>query len=254
MDIRDLTEEEKTRYARQTSIPELGERGQAILRTKSALVTRVGGLGGPTAVGLAMAGIGKLIVAHGSVLIEPDLNRQLLFGESDLGKMRAPAAKKRLESYSRFIEVEALDHEPDEAEALALAERVDIVLSCPPGWTERYRLNRACVKAGKPMIEAGMRGCEGVMTAIIPGQTPCLECIMPEESSPPFEEYFPVLGTISHALGAMAATEAIKVLTGMGRPLTNRILNMDLGTMAFRIHKIRRQPDCKVCGHLDSRA
>jgi molybdopterin/thiamine biosynthesis adenylyltransferase len=148
------------------------------------------------------------------------------------------------------VEIEALDHEPDDDEALRLARRVDIVCSCPPGWVERHRLNRACVRSGTPMIEAGMRGLEGIMTAILPGQTPCLECYMPEDSQPPFEEYFPVLGSVSHALGSMAATEAIKVLTGLGRPLFGRILNMDLGTMTFRVHNLRRRPDCLVCGGL----
>lgn len=247
---RDLTPEERKRYARQTSIPDLGEKGQALLRAKTALVTRVGGLGGPAAVSLAMAGIGKLIVAHGSVLIEPDLNRQLLFCESDLGKPRYAAAKRTLEGLSRFVQVESIDHEPGDAEALELAKRADIVLSCPPGWTERHRLNKACVQAGTPLIEAGMRGLEGIMTAIVPGKTACLECYMPSEPPPPFEEFFPVLGAVSHALGSMAACEAIKVLTGMGKPLYNRIFQMDLGTMQFRTHKLRRRPDCPVCGHL----
>lgn len=247
---RELTPEERKRYARQTSIPDLGEQGQALLRSKTALVTRVGGLGGPAAVSLAMAGIGKLIVAHGSVLIEPDLNRQLLFCESDLGKPRYAAAKRTLEGLSRFVQVEALDHEPDDAEALELAKRADIVLSCPPGWTERHRLNRACVQTGTPLIEAGMRGLEGIMTAIVPGRTACLECYMPSQPPPPFEEYFPVLGAVSHALGSMAACEAIKVLTGLGKPLYNRIFQMDLGTMQFRTHKLRRRPDCPVCGQL----
>jgi molybdopterin-synthase adenylyltransferase len=244
-----LTDQERSRFVRQISIPHWGEEGQAKLRSKSALVTRVGGLGGPAAIGLAMAGIGKLVIAHGSVLIDPDLNRQLLFTESDLGKPRAPAAKKHLESLSKFTEVVAIDHEPNDEEALELAQQVDIVLSCPPGWEERFRLNRACVQAEKPMIEAAMAGLEGTITSIIPGQTACLECIISETHTPPFEEFFPVLGSVSHVMGSMAATEAIKVLTGLGRPLFDRRLHVDLGTMEFRTYKVRRHPDCPVCGN-----
>ena len=249
--LRPLNAAERSRYSRQISIPGLGEVGQARLRSASALVTRAGGLGGSAAIGLAMAGIGRLIVAHGSVLIDPDLNRQLLFSETDMGQARFSAAKRHLEALSKFTQVEALDHEPDAAEALALAHRVDIVLSCPPGWTERFRLNRACVEARKPLVEAAMRGCEGTLTVVIPGKTPCLACIVPEDPSPPFEEFFPVLGAVSHALGAMAATEAIKVLTGLGRPLAGRMLHADLGTMELRTLRVRRRADCLVCGKLD---
>jgi molybdopterin-synthase adenylyltransferase len=244
---RELTRAEKSRYERQISIPDFGEDGQKLLRTKSALVTRVGGLGGAAAIGLAMAGIGKLIIAHGSVLIEPDLNRQLLFGEHALGKPRASEALERLRSLSKFTEVIAIDHEPNDAEALELAKQVNIVLCCPPGWPERFRLNRACIKAGIPMIDAAMNGMEGTLTTILPGETACLACRISETPAPPFDEFFPVLGSVSHVMGSLAATEALKVLSGFSQPLFNRILCADLSTMQFRMHRLQKDPNCPVC-------
>jgi molybdopterin-synthase adenylyltransferase len=245
-----LTEAERARYARQISISGWGEAQQAKLRKKRALVTRVGGLGGPAAIGLAMAGIGKLIIAHGSVLIEPDMNRQMLFGESVLGKPRAPAARARLKELSKFTEVLAIDHEPSEEEAIELAEQVDIVLSCPPGWAERFRLNRACVKTRTPLVEAAMEGLEGTLTTIVPGETACLACMLPENPPPPFEEFFPVLGSVSHVMGSIAATEAIKVLLNLGQPLYGRRLHVDLGTMQFRTYRMPKSEHCEVCAPL----
>lgn len=201
------------------------EEGQSRLRNSTALVTRVGGMGGPAAQMLAMAGVGKLILAHGGQLESPDLNRQVLGTEAGIGMPRAIQFAQTLERLSQFVEVEALDREPDDAEALELAQRCDVILSCPPTFAERLRLNRASLRAKIPFIDAAQWGMTGTLFVSRPGATACLACAYP--APPPFEEFFPVVGAISAAIGSLAALEAIKILSGNGNPFWGRMVVYD---------------------------
>jgi molybdopterin/thiamine biosynthesis adenylyltransferase len=134
-----------------------------------------------------------------------------------------------------------------EANADRLLEGVQIALDARPNFPERRALNAACVRQGLPMIEAAMNGMEAYLTTFIPGKTPCLHCLYPED--PEWEELgFPVLGAVSGSLGCLMAIEAIKVLTGYGKPLANRMLIYDTGDMRFQNVAIRRDPACSVCG------
>lgn len=214
------------------------------------LVTRVGGMGGPAAQMLAMGGVGRVTIAHGDVLVSPDLNRQVLGSEAALGKPRAPHFADYLRTMNRFVDVEAIDHEPDEEEAVRLARRCDVVLSCPPGFPERMRLNRAGVRAGVPIVDAAQWGISGTLIGVDPGRTACLACVYPEE--PPFEELFPVVGAISAAIGALAALEAIKIISGLGKPLFGRMLTYDgLQARATQM-QLTRNPQCPCCSSLVS--
>lgn len=220
-----LSQEELERYARQIGDGVLTPAGQARLKASTALVTRVGGMGGPAALMLTMAGVGRVIIAHGDRLISPDLNRQVLGSEAGLGQPRADAFANYLRSMNRFVEVEALDHEPDDDEARALAERCQVILSCPPTFAERLRLSRAARAAATPLIDAAQWGMTGTLVVVKPGVTACLDCIYPQE--PEFEELFPVVGAISSAIGSLAALEAIKILSGCGRPLWGKMFHYD---------------------------
>ncbi len=242
-----LTPEELERYDRQLGPGVLSEAGQLRLKQATALVTRVGGMGGPAAQMLAMAGVGTVIIAHGGEMISPDLNRQVLGSEQVLGKPRAPEFAAYLRTMNRLIEVEAVDHEPDDEEARRLARRCDIVLSCPPTFTERLRLNRAAVEAGIPLIDAAQWGMTGTLIVVKPGETACLQCVYPVE--PPFEELFPVVGAISCATGALAALEAVKILSGTGDPLFGQLLTYDGFVGRPSVVKLRRNPSCPVCAH-----
>ena len=195
-----------------------------------------------------MAGVGRVIIAHGGPLISPDLNRQVLGSESGLDLPRAPHFAESLRAMNRFAEIEALDHEPSEEEAFELASRVDVVLSCPPGFEERMRLNRAAVQTGTPLIDAAQWGMSGTLIVVVPGQTACLECLYPEP--PPFEELFPVVGGISSAIGSLAALEAIKILSGDGQPMVGKMWMIDSFAARSSVIQLQRRPDCPCCGNL----
>jgi molybdopterin/thiamine biosynthesis adenylyltransferase len=244
----DLSPDELERYARQIGPGVLTAEGQRRLKAATALVSRAGGMGGPAALGLVMAGIGRVIVAHGGRMISPDLNRQTLGNESVIGQPRAAHFAEYLRAMNRFVAVEAVDHEPDDDEALELARRSDIILACPPTFEERLRLNRAAVRAGVPLVDAAQWGMSGTLAVVVPGRTACLRCIYPQD--PEFEEFFPVVGAISMTIGAMAALEAIKVLTGTGTSLAGRMSVIDGFRGRFSTMELARNPECSCCGGL----
>jgi molybdopterin/thiamine biosynthesis adenylyltransferase len=223
----------------------LSMEGQARLKNSTALVTRVGGMGGPASLMLVMAGVGRVIIAHGGVMISADLNRQTLGSETVVGRQRAPCFGQYLRTMNRFVTVEVIDHEPDDEEAVELARRSNIILGCPPTFSERLRLNRAAAAAGIPLIDAAQWGMAGTLVVAQPGKTACLECIYPEP--PPFEEHFPVLGAISSAIGSLAALEAVKILSGAGKPLWGRMLLYDGFEGRVSIVNLKRNPRCACC-------
>ena len=247
MDLRtsELSPAEQERYARQIGAGVLSPEGQLRLKRATAFITRVGGMGGPAALALAMAGVGRLIIAHGGRMISPDLNRQLLGSEDTIGQMRVGAFAARLRSVNRFVAVEAVDHEPDDGEALALARRSNVILACPPTFAERLRLNQAAVRAGIPLIDAAQGGRSGSLIVVQPGRTACLACVYPEP--PPFEELFPVIGAISSAIGSLAALEAIKILSGSGNPLWGCLFTYDGYQGRATTVRLSRNPHCPCC-------
>ncbi|MCR4410917.1 MAG: HesA/MoeB/ThiF family protein [Thermoguttaceae bacterium] len=244
--LSDLSGDELARYARQIGPGALSAQGQTRLKHAAALVSRAGGMGGPAALALVMAGIGRLVFAHGGNLDSPDLNRQVLGSEEGLGKPRVVCFSETLRAMNRFVEIEAIDHEPDDDEALALARRVQVVLSCAPTFAERLRLNRAAVEAGVPLIDAAQWGMTGTLIVVDPGRTACLQCLYPVV--PEFEEMFPVVGAISMAVGSLAALEAIKILAGSGTPNFGRLLLIDGFQGRWSQIELRRDPDCRCCG------
>lgn len=246
--MQQLTAEELARYDRQIGDGVLSEAGQQKLKESAALITRVGGMGGPASLMLTMAGVGRIIIAHGGQMISPDLNRQVLGSEAVLGKPRAPDFAAYLRTMNQFVEVESLDHEPLDEEALEIARRVDVILSCPPTFTERLRLNNAAVRTGTPFIDAAQWGMSGTLTVVRPGHTACLRCIYPEP--PPFEELFPVVGAISSATGSLAALEAIKILSGSGKPMWGKMLTYDGFQGRVSMVELTRDPACPCCSSL----
>jgi len=244
-----LNDEERATYEWQMWIDGFGEAGQEKLKGATALVSRCGGLGGPLCYHLASAGIGKLIIAHAGNVKHSDLNRQLLMTHDWLGKPRVESAKRRLLELNPRMEIETVAENITEENVDALVAKVDIVFDCAPLFSERFAMNRACVEQGKPMIEAAMFDMEGQVTTIIPGETPCLACLYPEDP-PKWKREFPVLGTVSSIAASIAATEGVKVLSGFGKTLAGTILYYDARNMTFQRIPAVRRPDCPVCGSL----
>jgi molybdopterin/thiamine biosynthesis adenylyltransferase len=203
-------------------------------------------MGGAAALGLVLAGVGRVILAHGGRMIVPDLNRQLLGSERVVGHPRAEHFAEYLRSMNRHVVVEAIDREPDDVEAVQWARQSDVILSCPPTFEERLRLNRAAVASGVPLIDAAQWGMTGTLVVVRPGETACLECVYPR--MPHFEELFPVVGAISAAVGSLAALEAIKIISGAGRPLFGRMLVYDGHEGRASIVELRRDANCRRCG------
>ncbi|MBF0506301.1 MAG: HesA/MoeB/ThiF family protein [Nitrospirae bacterium] len=221
---------------------------QQKLKDSTVLVAGIGGLGGTAALYLAVAGIGKMIFAHSGKLTLSNMNRQILMKDDWIGKSRVIQGMKSIEHINPEVEIEIYDERTSEANIDKLLADADIALSARPNFGERRVLNGACIGKGIPLVEAAMNGMEGYIFNIIPGETPCLNCLYPVDD-PEWEEMgFPVLGAVSGMLGCMMTIEAIKLLTGYGKPLRSQMLVFNTVDMEFRKFTTHKDPECSVCG------
>jgi molybdopterin/thiamine biosynthesis adenylyltransferase len=235
------------RYRRQLMLHGFTADQQRRLGKSTAIVAGVGGLGGTAALYLAAAGMGRLILVHAGNLTLSNMNRQILMRHTGIGKSRVVQAKKTIQEINPDVEIEVIDERITNTNVQALLRTAQIGLSARPNFLERRTLNRACVEKGIPMVEAAMNGMEGYLFDVLPGVTPCIHCVYPEDD-PSWEELgFPVLGAVSGMLGCMMALEAIKLLTGYGKPLLSEMLVFNTLDMEFRKVKIPRNEHCEVC-------
>jgi molybdopterin-synthase adenylyltransferase len=241
-----LTDADRARYEWQLSVNGFGEAGQERLKGSGVLVSRCGGVGGAVAYQLSAAGIGRLVLAHAGNLELADLNRQLLMSHSGIGQPRVELAARRLREFNPDLEVVSVAENITEANVEGLVAQVDAVASCAPRFGERLLLNRAAVRQKKPLVDCAMFELEGQLTTVLPGQTPCLACLYPEEP-PAWNRRFPVFGAVAGVIGCLGALEVIKVLTGLGKALAGRMLVCDLRDIGFRTVTLRREPTCPVC-------
>ena len=248
MGLPELSDEERAVYEWQMWLPDLGQQGQRKLKNASVMVSRVGGVGSVVAYELAAAGVGKLVLAHAGNVKPSDLNRQLLMTHDWIGKPRIESIRRRLLELNPRMEIVAIGENVNEENAEGLVTQCDVVVDCAPLFPERFAMNRQAVLQNKPMIECAMFDMEAHLTTIVPRQSPCLQCTFPADP-PLWKRQFPVLGAVSGTVACMGAVEAVKLIAGIGEPMTGRILRMDLRTMTFRTMKTSRRSDCPVCGH-----
>jgi molybdopterin/thiamine biosynthesis adenylyltransferase len=241
-----MTPEERARVEWQLDLPGLGEAGQEKLAQSAVLVSRIGGVGGSAAQQLAHAGVGRLVLAHAGELRIDDLNRQGLMSAARVGRPRVETAAERLRELQPGLQVSAVGENASDANAERLVRPADLVVVAAPLFAERLALNRACVRARKPLVDCAMYGLEIQVTTVLPGKTACLACLYPEEP-PAWRRRFPVLGAAAATAGALGAAEAVKLLAGFGEPLAGRLLLGDLRDMTFRTIRTSRRPDCAVC-------
>ena len=242
-----LTDSERALYEWQMWVPGVGEEGQRKLKAASVLISRVGGLGGPVALQLAAAGVGRLVLAHGGDLKASDLNRQLLQTHDHIGKPRMDSIVRRLRELNPRCDVVGVAENVTAENVTALVAQADIVVDAAPLFEERLALNAATVRAGKPMVECAMHTLEASVTTFVPGQTGCLACYVPEVP-PTWKRQFPVFGAVSGTAACIGAMEVIKLITGIGATLCGELLSMDLATMQFRKVRLPKRNDCAVCG------
>lgn len=242
----DLTDEDRAQHEWQLDVPGFGEEGQRRLKGATVLVSRIGGLGGPVAWELAAAGVGKLVLAHEGCPGPSDLNRQTLIRADQLDTPRVEQAVKRLHEFKPSVQVVPVNANLSDKNADELVGQVDLVVDCAPMFEERLAMNDAAVRHNKPMVECAMYELQATITTIVPGQSPCLRCLVPEPP-PVWRRRFPVFGAVSGAVGCLAAMEAIKCLSGVGECLLGRMIQMDLRTMQFNETRIERNPNCPTC-------
>jgi molybdopterin/thiamine biosynthesis adenylyltransferase/rhodanese-related sulfurtransferase len=242
------------RYSRHLLLPQVGARGQRRLEAASVLVLGAGGLGSPAAFYLAAAGVGHLRLVDDDAVERSNLQRQILHADADVGMAKVDSAEVRLSALNPRVRIEGVCERLDADNVERLLDGVDVVIDGADNFPARYLLNDACVKLGIPLVYGAIHRFEGQVGLFDAGrwrgQAPCYRCLFPE---PPPPDAAPncaeagVLGVLPGVIGTLQATEAIKLLLGIGEPLRGRLLHFDALGMRFRETRLAPDPDCPVC-------
>src|SRR5712671_641499 len=246
-----LTNEEVKRYSRHLIMPEVGVEGQRKLKAGSVLCIGAGGLGSPAAMYLAAAGVGRIGIVDFDVVDFSNLQRQIIHGTPDVGRSKLASAKDRLLALNPLITIETHETALSSKNALDLFRPYDVILDGTDNFPTRYLVNDACVILGKPNTYGSIFRFEGQASVFATKDGPCYRCLYPEPPPPglvPSCAEGGVLGVLPGIIGVIQATEAIKLICGVGEPLIGRFLIYDALKMRFRELKLRKDPDCPVCG------
>jgi len=247
-----LRADQKARYRRHLTLPEVGEAGQAKLLSARVLILGAGGLGSPAALYLAAAGVGTIGIVDADVVDASNLQRQVLHTTERIGQPKTESAREALTALNPDVEVVGFAERLTASNADTILRGFDVVLDGGDNFPTRYVLNDACVRLGKPLVHGSIFRFEGQATTILPGQGPCYRCLYP--SAPPAElapscAEAGVLGVLPGVIGLLQATEALKLLLGVGTPLVGRLLTYDALAGRFQELTLRRDPACAACGN-----
>jgi sulfur-carrier protein adenylyltransferase/sulfurtransferase len=246
-----LTNDEYKRYSRHLIMPEVGLDGQLKLKAAKVLCIGAGGLGSPVAMYLAAAGVGTLGIVDFDTVDFSNLQRQILHGTPDVGRPKLASAKDRLNALNPNVHVETYETALTSENALKLFQPYDVIVDGTDNFPTRYLVNDACVLLGKPNAYGSIFRFEGQASVFAMKEGPCYRCLYPEPPPPglvPSCAEGGVLGVLPGLVGVIQATEAIKLILGIGEPLIGRFLIVDALRMKFRELKLRKDPDCPVCG------
>jgi len=246
-----LSKEEVMRYSRHLIMPEVGMDGQLKLKQAKVLCIGTGGLGAPLGLYLAAAGVGRIGLVDFDVVDSTNLQRQVLFGTSDVGKPKIQAAADRLRNLNPDIRIDTFETHLSSENALDILKDYDIVVDGTDNFPTRYLVNDACVILGKPNVYGSIFRFEGQITIFGYPDGPCYRCLYPEPPPPglvPSCAEGGVLGVLPGIVGTIQAAETLKLIIGKGEPLVGRLLLFDALAMKFRELKLRKNPDCPVCG------
>jgi len=247
----DLSPAELQRYSRQLNLPQFGVEAQRRLKRGRVLLVGAGGLGSPVALYLAAAGVGHLGLVDLDAVDVTNLQRQILHGTGDLGRKKTASARDRLHDVNPHVRVETYDAALTSRNALDVIRDYDLVVDGTDNFQTRYLTNDACVILGKPNVYASVSRFEGQASVFATSDGPCYRCLFPVPPPPgsvPSCAEGGVLGVLPGLLGVVQATEAIKLLTGVGETLAGRLLLVDAARMHFRTIQLRRNPECPACG------
>lgn len=246
-----LSHEEILRYSRHLLIPEVGLEGQKKLKAASVLVIGTGGLGSPVALYLAAAGVGRIGLVDYDVVDSSNLQRQVIHGTSGLGVLKVESARRRMLDLNPDIQVEVYNEPFTSENALQIAESYDILIDGTDNFPTRYLVNDVCVLTGKANVYGSIYRFDGQVSVFDARRGPCYRCLFPEPPPPglvPSCAEGGVLGVLPGTIGTLQATEALKLILGIGEPLVGRLMLYNALDMSFEFVKLRKNPHCKVCG------
>ena len=246
-----LSKQEILRYSRHLIMPEVGMEGQLKLKKAKVLCIGTGGLGAPLGLYLAAAGVGRIGLVDFDTVDFTNLQRQVLFGTSDVGRPKITAAADRLRNLNPEIQIDAYETQLTSENALDLFKDYDIIVDGTDNFPTRYLVNDACVILGKPNVYGSIFRFEGQITVFGYPDGPCYRCLYPEPPPPglvPSCAEGGVLGVLPGIVGTIQAAETLKLIIGKGQPLVGRLLLFDALAMKFRELKLRKNPECPVCG------
>jgi adenylyltransferase/sulfurtransferase len=246
-----LTREERKRYSRHLTLPQVGIEGQEKLKRASALIVGAGGLGAPVGLYLAAAGVGALGIADFDVVEESNLQRQVIHSTSGVGSSKAESAARRIAELNPFVRTIIHEERLTSANAMDIMRGYDVIVDGTDNFPTRYLTNDACVLLGKPLVYGSVYRFEGQASLFDATIGPCYRCLFPEPPPPgsvPSCEEGGVFGVLPGLIGMIQATETIKRITGIGESLAGRLLVFDALEMRFRELRLRKDPECPVCG------
>jgi adenylyltransferase/sulfurtransferase len=246
-----LTAEEIRRYSRHLIIPDVAMDGQKRLKNAKVLCVGAGGLGSPALMYLAAAGVGTLGIIDFDVVDESNLQRQVIHGQSDIGRLKAESARDSVREINPLVQVNLHTERLDASNAMRVFADYDLIVDGTDNFATRYLVNDACVLLGKPYVWGSIYRFDGQASVFWAEHGPCYRCLYPEPPPPgmvPSCAEGGVLGVLCASVGSIQVTEAIKVLTGVGDPLVGRLMIYDALEMTYRAVKVRKDPECALCG------
>jgi adenylyltransferase/sulfurtransferase len=247
----ELTPQEVRRYSRHLIIPDVGMAGQKRMKNAKVLAVGAGGLGSPALMYLAAAGIGTLGIIDFDVVEESNLQRQVIHGQSDIGRSKAESARDSVKEINPLVEVVLHTERLDSSNATDIFAGYDLIIDGTDNFATRYLVNDACVLLGKPYLWGSIYRFDGQASVFWSEHGPCYRCLYPEPPPPgmvPSCAEGGVLGVLCASIGAIQVNEAIKVITGIGEPIVGRLMIYDALEMTYRSVKVRKDPECPLCG------
>jgi adenylyltransferase/sulfurtransferase len=247
----DLTVDEVRRYSRHLIIPDVGKTGQRRLKNARVLCVGAGGLGSPALLYLAAAGVGTLGIIDFDVVDESNLQRQIIHGQSDVGRPKAVSAMESVREVNPLVNVVLHEERLDSDNAMQIFEPYDLIVDGTDNFATRYLVNDACVLLGKPYVWGSIYRFDGQASVFWAEHGPCYRCLYPEPPPPgmvPSCAEGGVLGVLCASIGSIQVNEAIKLIAGIGEPLVGRLMIYDALDMTYRSVTVRKDPECPVCG------